>query len=65
MHERRMLVEIAEGKSTLGRPKCRWEGDIKIYLKGIFGEDVEWRFLAQYRNNWLALENAMTNRRVP
>jgi len=65
MHECRMLVESAEGKSTLGRPICRWEGDIKMYLKGIVGEDVEWLFLAQYRNKWLALENTMANLRIP
>jgi hypothetical protein len=65
MHECRMLVENPEGKSTLGRPRCRWEDNIKMYLQGIVREDVECLFLAKYRNNWLALENAMTNLQVP
>jgi hypothetical protein len=59
------MLEKPEGKSTLGRNGCRYEDNIKIYLKLMATEDVEWPFLAQCRNNSLALVNAMTNLRVP
>jgi hypothetical protein len=65
MHECRMLVENPEGKSTLRKFIRRWEYNINMYLKVVVGEDVEWLFLAQYRNNWLALQDAMTNILVP
>lgn len=39
--------------------------NINMYLKVVVGEDVEWLFLAQYRNNWLALQDVMTNILVP
>jgi hypothetical protein len=42
--ECRMLVENPEEKSALARPICRWENNIKIYLKGIVRKDVEWLF---------------------
>jgi hypothetical protein len=65
MHECRLLLEKPEGKSTLGRNGCRKEQNTKMYLKIIVREDVEWPFLAQYRNNWLTPVNAMINLRVP
>jgi hypothetical protein len=38
----KILVEKPEGKRTLGRPGCRWEDNIKIDLKEIGCEDVNW-----------------------
>jgi hypothetical protein len=53
-----------EGKRPLGRCKRTWE-DIKIVLKGIVCEDVEWNQVAQDRDQWLALLNKVTNIQVP
>jgi hypothetical protein len=42
----RVLVEKLEERKTLGRPKCRWE-DIKLDLKGIKLEGLDWIYVAQ------------------
>jgi hypothetical protein len=42
----RFLVGKAQGSRPFGRPKCRWEENIKMYLKGIGWQDVEWIDLA-------------------
>jgi hypothetical protein len=39
-----------ERKRLLGRPRCRWEDDIKRDLKETGREDVDWYFLAQNRS---------------
>jgi hypothetical protein len=52
-HEReekmyKILVGKPEGKSPLDRPRCRWEGGVKMDLREIgWGEGVEWIHLAQ------------------
>jgi len=43
----RNFVRQPEGKRPLGRPRCRWEGDITMYLRGIWYEVVDWMHLAQ------------------
>jgi hypothetical protein len=40
------LVGKLEGMRLLGRPKRRWENNIKMYIKGIVREGVEWIHLA-------------------
>jgi hypothetical protein len=60
----RVLVGKPEGKSPLGRPKCRWEDNIKIDLQEV-GGDGDWVQLAQDRDRWRALVNAVMNFRVP
>jgi hypothetical protein len=61
----RLLVEKPEGKKPLGRPRRRWVVNIKIDLLEIGWGGVDWIGLAQDRDNWRALVNAVMNLRVP
>jgi hypothetical protein len=45
---------------SLGRPKRRWEDNIKMYLKEIGWGDMDWTDLAQDRDQWRGLENTVT-----
>jgi hypothetical protein len=45
-NEDKILGGIPEGKRSRGGPRCRWENCIKMYLKGIRCDDVEWIHLA-------------------
>jgi hypothetical protein len=47
-----VLVRKLEGKGLLGRPRCSWEDNIKIYLKEIGWEGVDWIHLVQDRSQW-------------
>jgi hypothetical protein len=64
IHACRVLVGNAEGKSPLGRPRRRWEGGLKMDLREIGLEGVERIHLAQDRDRWRAVVNAMMNLRV-
>jgi hypothetical protein len=57
----RVLVGKPEGKSPLERPRHRWEDGIKIDLREIGWGGVEWIHLAQDRDHWQALVNAVMN----
>jgi hypothetical protein len=61
----RVLVGIPDGKRPLGRPRCRWEDNIKMDLQEVEYGGMEWIELAQDRDKWLALVNAVINLRVP
>ena len=52
-----------EGKRPLGRPRRRWEDNIKMDLQEVTGGD--WMELAQDRDRWRALVNMVMNFRVP
>jgi hypothetical protein len=54
-----------EGKTPLGRPRCRWEDNIKMDLQELGGGGKHWIGLAQYRGRWWALVNAVMNLQVP
>ena len=54
-----------EGKRPLGRPRNRWEDNIKMALQGLGFGGVDWIKLAQDRDRWRALVNAVINLRVP
>jgi len=60
----RVLVGKPEGKRPLGRPRCRWEDNIKMDLREV-GVGGDWMELAQDRDRWLSLVNTVMNVRVP
>jgi hypothetical protein len=62
--EYRILVGRSEGRRPLGRPRRRWEDNIKIDLQ-VVGWGTDWTELAEYRNRWQAVVNAVMNLRVP
>ena len=61
----RVLVGKPEGKRPLGRPRHRWEDNIKMNLKEVGCGGMDWIDLAQNKNRWRALVNAVINLRVP
>jgi len=61
----RVLVGKPEGKRPLGRPRRRWEDNIKMGLQEIGCGVMDWIELAQDRDRWRALVNAVMNFRVP
>jgi hypothetical protein len=54
-----------EGKKPLGRPRHKWEDNIKMDLQEVGCGGMDWIKLAQDRDRWQALVNAVMNRRVP
>jgi len=58
-------VGTPEGKRRLGRPRCRWENNIKIDLQEVGFGSMDLIDLAQDRDRWRALVNAVMNCRVP
>jgi len=60
----RVLVGKPEGKRILGRPRRRWEDNIKIDLQKV-GGGGDWMELAQDRDRWWALVNTVMNFWVP
>jgi hypothetical protein len=54
-----------EGKRPLGRSRRRWVDNIKMDLLGIGCGSMDWIGLAQDRDKWRALVNAVMNLRVP
>ena len=54
-----------EGKSPLGRPRRRWEDNIKMNLQEVGFGGMDWIELAQDRDRWRALVNAVMNLQVP
>ena len=61
----RVLVGNPEGKRPLGRPRPRWEVNIKIDLQEVGCEVMDWIELAQDRDRWRAVVTAVINHRVP
>jgi hypothetical protein len=49
----------------LGRPRRRWEDNIKMDLQEVRWAGVDWIDMAQDRDRWLALVSAVMNLRVP
>jgi hypothetical protein len=58
------LVGRPDGKRPLGRPRRRWEDNIKIELQELGGGVGDWMELAQNRDRWRALESTVMNFRV-
>jgi len=62
----RISVTKPEGKRPLGRPRRRWEDNIKMDLQEVVGGDCgDWMELDQDRDRWRALVSTVKNRRVP
>jgi len=61
----RVLVGKPEGRRPLGRPRRRWEDNIKMNLQEVGCGVMDWIHLAQDRDGWRALANAVMNLRVP
>jgi hypothetical protein len=61
----RALVGKPEGRRPLGRPRRRWEDNIKMDLREVGWGGMDWINVAQVRDRWRALVNAVINLRVP
>ena len=61
----RVLVGKPGGKKTFGRHRSRWEDNIKMDLQEVGCGGKDWIDLAQDRDRWKALVNAVMNLRVP
>jgi len=61
----RVLVGNVEGKRPLGRPRLRWEDNIKIDLQEVGCGGMNWIDLAQDWDRWRALVNAVMNLLFP
>jgi hypothetical protein len=61
----RILVGKPEGRRPLGRPRRRWVDNIKMDLREIGWNSIDWIDLVQDRNQWRALVNTAMNLRVP
>ena len=60
-----VLVGKPEGKRPLGRPRRRWEDNIKVDIQEVRCEDMDWIDLAQDRDGWQAFVNAVMNPQGP
>jgi hypothetical protein len=60
----RILLGRPEGRQPLGRPRYRWEDNIKMDLQAV-GWGMNWIELGQDRDRWRAVVNAVMSLRVP
>jgi hypothetical protein len=61
----RVLVGKPEGRRPLGKPRRRWEDNIKMDLQEVGCRGMDWIDLAQDRDKWSALVHAVMNLGVP
>ena len=61
----RVLVGKPEGRRPLGRPRLRWEDNIRMDLREVGCGCVGWMELAQDRDRWRSLVSAVMNLRIP
>jgi hypothetical protein len=60
-----IFVGKPKGKRPLGRPRCKWEDNIKIDLRETGWDGMNLIDLAQIREHWRILVNTVMNFRVP
>ena len=61
----RVLARKPEGKRPLGRPRRRWDDNLKMDFLEVGCGSMDWIDLCQYRDSWRALVTAVMNFRVP
>jgi hypothetical protein len=61
----RILVGRPEGRRPLGRPRRRWEDNIKMDLQEVGWWGMDWIHMARVRDSWRALVSAVMNLRIP
>ena len=61
----RVLVGKPEGKLPLGRPRSKWEDNIKVHLQDAECKGMDCIDVTHDRDRWRAFENAIMNLRVP
>jgi hypothetical protein len=59
----RILVGRPDGRRLLGRPRRKWEGNIKMDLREVGWVGMDWIYMAQDRDRWWALVSAVMNLR--
>jgi hypothetical protein len=60
----KILVTKPKGKRPYGIPRCRWD-DIRLDLREVGGEGVDWMHLAQDKDQWQAVVNTIMNLHIP
>jgi hypothetical protein len=65
MNTYRLLAGKPEGKTPLGRPRCKWVDNIELDLVEIVLGGLDWTGLARDRYRWRAVVNVIMNLRVP
>jgi hypothetical protein len=61
----RILVGRTEGRRPLGRPRCRWENNIKVDLQEVGWVGMDWIDMAKDRDRWRDFVSSVMNIRVP
>ena len=61
----RVLVGKPEGNRPLGRPRCRWEDNVKMDLREVGCDTGDWIDLAEDSDKWRTYVRAVMNLRVP
>jgi hypothetical protein len=61
----RIFVGKPEGKRLVGRPRRRWVDNIKMDLREMGWDDMDWIEVAQHGDQWKAVVNTVMNLRVP
>ena len=61
----RVLVGKPESKRPLGKPRHRWEDNIKMDLREVGCDSRDWIDLAEDRDHWWAYVRVVMNLRVP
>jgi hypothetical protein len=65
INAKNIYIEKSEGKRPLGRPRHRWKDNIRMVLREIGWEGVDWMYLAQDRHQRRAIVNTVMNFWVP